>query len=978
MARLVFYSDDHQIGVSEINFIVAPEPGTPIAHSFTWLDAPHGKHELRAVIVRADGTVVSSEKVAIVVDPPLGLPEVTVYAAAWKTAEPNPLALIAPGVFVVQRTAPFDRALRVVMAYAGTATAEADYRPLPHVVEFAAGEQQKRLNVLPVADKLVEGLEVVSARVVPPAITASDVLPNYTVPRGQAAMVVIADEQGGPPARLDILDPIENARFLPDATIPISVLGVFVKGEIDGSIQFYAGDKRIGELPPLPFERPTIPCNPLLRTFEWKNAPEGIPYAVHSITARYELTPGHWITSPPVKIFVGSGTEHRVVSIRHIMTREAIPNADYAPGYFLIQRTGSTAHPLGVHISLGGEALEGIDYQKVDRVQVIPAGEESIGLRIQAIDDKLPEARESVVVRLEKFLSDDPSPWAYYSIDPDAASAELLMFDNDRASEIATLEIRDPKSGDEYGFGQAIRILAVAVDTLADIRRVEFYDRSNRIGVSEHLTRDAVIPGRPREHEFIWRGAALGGHKIYACALDSEGNTVISKPVEISISELWQPVTLAVITTDGDASEAPGADGNPNNAVFTIHRVRGPVDVGVTVYYSLAGAAANGVDYEKLSGQVLLPAGSKSVDVVIRPIPDKALEGNEQLLFTLEHPICPAIFPPPPWCYMIGDNFAGRAVIRDDGGHENLPPIVAILQPTQGAEFGLNQDILLLATASDPDGRVAKVEFFDGRVKIGEAVEDDRLGGPLPVFQLVWKDALPGKHLLTARATDTLGGVGSSAPVEISLTSGDERPVVTATAWDAHAVEPGSSGELNTATFQIHRTGPVSGALTVHFAMDGTATAGSDYENIHPTVEIPAGRSWVFVTVTPLSDDLRERSESVILRLFAPLGQPGRQPYIVGRPGSASAVISDRGWVLPPGYAHCVQLPGGLVHLCFAASEGTRHRIEASNDLLNWTTLAFATSIDGAAHYVDESSAAFDRRFYRAVAVAAEEDPGKN
>ena len=121
VARLVFYSDDHQIGVSEINFIVAPEPGTPIVHSFTWLDAPHGKHELRAGIVRADGTVVSSEKVGIIVDPPLGLPEVTVYAAAWKTAEPNPLALIAPGVFIVQRTAPFDRVLRVVIAYAGTA-----------------------------------------------------------------------------------------------------------------------------------------------------------------------------------------------------------------------------------------------------------------------------------------------------------------------------------------------------------------------------------------------------------------------------------------------------------------------------------------------------------------------------------------------------------------------------------------------------------------------------------------------------------------------------------------------------------------------------------------------------------------------------------------------------------------------------------------------------------------------------------------
>ena len=38
---------------------------------------------------------------------------------------------------------------------------------------------------------------------------------------------------------------------------------------------------------------------------------------------------------------------------------------------------------------------------------------------------------------------------------------------------------------------------ALAVDIAADIRRVEFLEGEQVVGVSEHLTRDAVIPSYP-------------------------------------------------------------------------------------------------------------------------------------------------------------------------------------------------------------------------------------------------------------------------------------------------------------------------------------------------------------------------------------------------------------------------------------------------------------------------------------------------
>src|SRR5690606_15657039 len=38
VTRVEFYADESKIGVSEILFLVPPEPGTPITHEFVWQD----------------------------------------------------------------------------------------------------------------------------------------------------------------------------------------------------------------------------------------------------------------------------------------------------------------------------------------------------------------------------------------------------------------------------------------------------------------------------------------------------------------------------------------------------------------------------------------------------------------------------------------------------------------------------------------------------------------------------------------------------------------------------------------------------------------------------------------------------------------------------------------------------------------------------------------------------------------------------
>jgi len=51
-----------------------------------------------------------------------------------------------------------------------------------------------------------------------------------------------------------------------------------------------------------------------------------------------------------------------------------------------------------------------------------------------------------------------------------------------------------------------------------------------------------------------------------------------------------------------------------------------------------------------------------------------------------------------------------------------MAPIISITSPTNQASFTADSTITITATASDADGQISKVEFFDGATKLGEAL----------------------------------------------------------------------------------------------------------------------------------------------------------------------------------------------------------------------------------------------------------------
>jgi len=105
----------------------------------------------------------------------------------------------------------------------------------------------------------------------------------------------------------------------------------------------------------------------------------------------------------------------------------------------------------------------------------------------------------------------------------------------------------------------------------------------------------------------------------------------------------------------------------------------------------------------------------------------------------------------------------------------NLPPEVSISSPTKSTSFISPATVTIEATASDPDGTIIKVEFFNGNTKLGEKTT-------MP-YDFTWKDVPEGSYSVTAAAIDngnmrTVSGA-VTVVVEKSLTAVNQQPVVS-------------------------------------------------------------------------------------------------------------------------------------------------------------------------------------------------------
>ncbi|MFC5539255.1 Ig-like domain-containing protein [Rhodocytophaga aerolata] len=111
----------------------------------------------------------------------------------------------------------------------------------------------------------------------------------------------------------------------------------------------------------------------------------------------------------------------------------------------------------------------------------------------------------------------------------------------------------------------------------------------------------------------------------------------------------------------------------------------------------------------------------------------------------------------------------------------NQLPTVAVTSPLDKATFSAPASITITATATDKDGTISKVEFYNGSTKLGED-----LSAP---YSFSWTNVATGNYTLTAKATDNKGGVGNSTSIAVSVSSpvsSNPFPVAKNSTWKYH------------------------------------------------------------------------------------------------------------------------------------------------------------------------------------------------
>lgn len=372
---------------------------------------------------------------------------------------------------------------------------------------------------------------------------------------------------------------------------------------------------------------------------------------------------------------------------------------------------------------------------------------------------------------------------------------------------------------------------------------------------------------------------------------------------------------VRVVTGDPEAVE-----GTDNVGVFLIRR-EGNLHVPVTVQLRITGTAENGVDYARLPDHVTIPAGEQQVRLVVEAIADHFEEPAETVVVHIEPPVCIAIWPPPPECYLVGR--PAEAVVRIYDRAAALPPRVEIVRPAPDSVFPAPATVPIEIVTRDPDGYVPRVEFFANRERIGVREVDFIVPPPpgeLQRFDLTWSNVPPGEYALTAVATDDSGLSRTSAPVIIRVRSPLPVPVVRIEAVDPHATEPQPLlPAFDSARFRLYREGgDLMRSLTVRYHVGGTASNGVDYIRLPGQITFAPGRHAVELVVQPLADSLGEETESVVIELVQPdcitAAQPGPDCYAVGDPSRAIAWIRDATGTNQVPWVKLVHPPNGKVY----------------------------------------------------------------
>ncbi len=359
-----------------------------------------------------------------------------------------------------------------------------------------------------------------------------------------------------------------------------------------------------------------------------------------------------------------------------------------------------------------------------------------------------------------------------------SVTGDIISFDykGGSSNKAPAVSITTPAANTTFSAPAAITITAAASDSDGTISKVDFYNGSVLLGT------DATAP-----YSFVWTSVAAGNYSLNAKATDNLGAVTTSLPVAVTV--LAPPCTIA--GTKVNTSVFLGTSGSWSGGTFdTKDRA---YDGDITTYFDAptGDPSWTGLDLisnKKITGIRFYPRA----EFADRMIGGK-FQGSSTVDFTSGVVDLYTVTASPAYawnCVSISNTNSFRYVryLAPANGYgnvneiefygtssTNVAPVVSITSPVNNTSFIAPASITINASASDADGSVAKVDFYNGATLLGTDATSP--------YSFIWNSVAPGTYTLTAKATDNNGAVTTSAIITVKVTpAANTAPTVSITA----------------------------------------------------------------------------------------------------------------------------------------------------------------------------------------------------
>lgn len=520
-----------------------------------------------------------------------------------------------PGVFVINRSgASFDTPLLVDYELSGTAINGEDFESLTGTVLIEAGQSFATVSVQPINDDLIESLEDVTL-----TLLSSDAYDLSDAP--SASLGIISDdhfivslvavdaeaaEAGGNPAVFEISR--RGASLAEPLLVDYELTGSAANGEdfeaLTGTVLFEAGQASA-----------TITLQPIDdRDIE----------SLEDVTLTLLASGDYELDSETSATATIESDDRNLVTLE--ATDSAAAEADRDPATFVVRRqSNDLSSPLLVAYSIAGTATNGADFENLSGTVTIPAGAAFTTITLKPIDDTFVELPEDVTLTL--------SPNAAYELST-ATQATATITSNDQYR--VTLTASDRKAA-EANRDPATFVIRRSGASLAEPLTVSYAMSGDAINGSDYesLSGTAVIPAGSASTMITLRpidDTLFEKQERATLTLSDSSRYIVDRRAEtvtIDSNDIDTRPTLSLQAVDAVASETRNDTGT-----FRVTRT-GNLSREIVVRYAIGGSATNGVDYESLTGMVVLAAGQSSVQITLRVIDDRLVERTEDVVLTL-------------------------------------------------------------------------------------------------------------------------------------------------------------------------------------------------------------------------------------------------------------------------------------------------------------------------------------------------------